>query len=108
VSLVRRAHKLFELMAGQGRELERKDLVMRLGMAQQTASNVLARLEAYGCIAYAYGTTRGGVFYRFVPHVKLPEDRRGKNENSRAALRRRAARPPGDRGDVPLNMREVE
>lgn len=93
MSMVRRAHKLFELMHRQGRELERKDLVMRLEMTEQTASNVIGRLKAAGCIVFAYGSCRRGVFYKFVVGSKPPEDLRGKNENSRAALRRRAARP---------------
>lgn len=85
---------LFELMARQGRELERKDLVLRLDMPEQVATNVIVRLKAAKCIVFAYGSCRHGVFYRFVPGSKLPDDRRGKSANSREALRRRAARPP--------------
>jgi hypothetical protein len=92
--MVRRAHKLFELMARQGRELERKDLVMRLGMTEQIATNVIGRLKAAKCIEFAYGSCRRGVFYRYIPGSKLPIDKRGLNENSRKALRRHAARPP--------------
>lgn len=84
---------LFELMAKQGRELERKDLVLRLDMSEKTASKVIARLKTAKCIAFAYGSTRRGVFYRFVPGSSPPEDGRGKSENSRKALRRRASRP---------------
>jgi hypothetical protein len=94
VSWVRRAHKLFELMHRQGRELERKDLVMRLQMPTKTASKVIATLKSAKCIVFAYGSCRRGVFYRFVPGSAPPEDGRGKSENSRKALRRRAARPP--------------
>lgn len=92
--MVRRAHKLFELMARQGRELERKDLVMRLGMTEQIATNVIGKLKAARCIAFAYGSCRRGVFYRFIQGSKLPTDRRGQNANSRKALKRRASRPP--------------
>lgn len=94
MSLVRRAYKLFELMHRQGRELERKDLVMRLDMTEQSAANVIGKLKAAKCIVFAYGSCRRGVFYRFLLGSVLPADGRGKNENSRAALRRRAARPP--------------
>lgn len=94
MSWVRRAYVLFELMHRRQRELERKDLVMRLEMPEQTASNVISRLRAAECIAYAYGSKRTGVFYRFIPDSKMPSDRRGRSEGSRDALRARAARPP--------------
>src|SRR5438045_516352 len=50
MSMLRRAYMLFELMARQGRELERKDLVLRLDMPEQVATNVIGRLKAAKCI----------------------------------------------------------
>jgi hypothetical protein len=67
----------FELMPAQGRELERKDLVLRLGMTPQSRPTSSARLKVAKCIEFAYGSCRTGVFYRFVPGSKLPADRRG-------------------------------
>jgi hypothetical protein len=104
MSWTRRAHKLFELMHRQGRELERKDLVLRLDMSEKTASKVLAALKAAGCIRFAYGSCRRGVFYEFLPGSRPPADGRGKSENSRKALRRHASRPPRRRDAMPAAL----
>ncbi|MBK8916417.1 MAG: hypothetical protein IPM64_17770 [Phycisphaerales bacterium] len=99
MSWMRRAFKLFELMDRHGRELERKDLELRLGMNPLTATKVLLRLSRAGCIRREYGNTRTGVFYSYIAGSKLPEDTRGRAEASRSALRRAAARPISGHAD---------
>lgn len=96
LSWLKQAYTLFEAMDRHKRDLERKDLELRLGMTPDMATKVLLRLVRFGCIKRSHGSTRTGVYYEFLSGSTLPEDGRINNKPPRKALTRRASRPTTD------------
>jgi hypothetical protein len=96
MSWINEAWRIFRVTP---RPVSLRDIADRTGMSDKEANEV--HLQAEGgtsASSSSYGSARTGRYYRPVPGMAPPQDRRGKTEKAKAQreqlyLRRRASRP---------------
>lgn len=95
MSWINEAWRIFRVMP---RPVSLRDIADRTGMSDNEAAKCICELKAARCIEFSYGSARTGRYYRPIPGMAPPQDRRGKTDKAKAQreqlyLRRHASRP---------------